>query len=132
MLITGLFAGVCALILLFLSIRVIQERIRNKVSIGDGGVPDLGRAIRVQANFVEYTPIILIMLGVVELNGLADWAIYAIGGALVFGRILHFIGFASESGPVKLRQIGMLITFAILLVLPGVLIAQFAGLIPQA
>ena len=131
MLITGLFAGLCALMLLYLSIRVIRVRIKDQVSVGAGGVPELERAMRVQANFVEYAPICLLMLGIVEMNGLVDWAVYALGGAFLLGRILHFIGFSSETGPIKLRQIGMLITFAILLVLPGVLIAQYAGFLPQ-
>ena len=67
--ITGLYAALCALLILALSFRIAGLRRRLKVGIGDGGDAGLARAIRAQANAVEYVPLMLVMLLVAENNG---------------------------------------------------------------
>ena len=81
--ITGLYAGLCGLLFIWLSWKVIVERRRSKVGLGDGGDPDLQRAIRVHANFIEYTPLALVLLALAEMSGAADPAVHGFGIALV-------------------------------------------------
>ena len=66
--VTPLYAGLLGLMLLVLSALVSRQRLRHKVSIGDGDVPSVRAAMRVQANFVEYVPLALILLVLLELS----------------------------------------------------------------
>jgi uncharacterized protein len=64
--ITALYAGVLGIILVLISVRVSVVRGKFKVMFGDGGQESLMRAIRGQGNFVEYVPLALLLVGMVE------------------------------------------------------------------
>ncbi|MEO0398350.1 MAG: MAPEG family protein [Pseudomonadota bacterium] len=127
--ITGLYAGIAAIMLVYLSFRVVGARRRNKVSLGDGGVPELERAMRVQANFVEYTPLLLLLLAIIEMNGLAAAGVHGLGAGVIAARVIHFIGFSSESAPFQFRVGGAALTFLLLLGLGALVIAQSVGVL---
>jgi len=56
--ITAFYAGILAIILVALSIRVvIVARAKAHVPYGDGGKEELTPVVRAQANFVEYVPL---------------------------------------------------------------------------
>jgi uncharacterized protein len=111
---TVVFAGILAIMLVFLSVRVSRLRFRHRVGIGDGGKADLARAIRVQGNFAEYVPIALVLLLLVELAGYLPWVVQVLGGALVLGRLLHAFGLSRSSGESPARALGMILTLAVL------------------
>ena len=69
---TPLYAGLLALLFVALSARVIVQRRRAHVSVGDGNDQSLRQKMRVHANFAEYTPIGLVLLGLTELQGAHD------------------------------------------------------------
>lgn len=92
--ITTLYAGALALVLMVLSIRVIQARGATKVFMGDGGNELMIRRMRGQANFVEYVPMALILLGLLEYRGTAAWLLHALGATLLVARLLHGYAFA--------------------------------------
>ena len=122
--ITALYAATCALFLVFLSVRVIGLRRRHSVSVGHGGAPELERAMRVQANFAEYTPLVLVMLALAELQGLPGWALHLAGLGFVVARLLHFLGFRTADGPGQFRMVGMALTFGVLVTLAVILPVQ--------
>jgi len=92
--ITMLYAGALALVLLVLSIRVIQARGATKVFMGDGGNELMVRRMRGQANFVEYVPMALILMGLMENHGAPAWELHTLGATLLFARLLHGYAFA--------------------------------------
>src|SRR5687768_14523504 len=92
--ITMLYAGALGLVLLALAVRVIQARAQTKVFIGDGGNDLMIRRMRGQANFVEYVPIVLILMALLETRGLAPWALHALGATLLVARLAHAYAFA--------------------------------------
>lgn len=94
--ITTIFAGLLALMLVGVSIRVTVLRARKKIEFFDGGDKELGRAIRVQGNFVEYVPLALMLLGMIEWMGTKPWVVYVLGVALVVARIVHAWGLYSS------------------------------------
>ena len=56
--ITAFYAGILAIILVVLSIRVvIVARAKAHVPFGDGGKDELKPIIRGQGNFIEYVPL---------------------------------------------------------------------------
>jgi len=117
MMISGIYAGLCGLLLLLLSAQVVGLRRKFEVGIGSGGQEELRRAIRVQANFVEYTPITLVLLLLAELQGAPFWLLHAAGLLLVVGRALHATGLRQSAGRTFGRFYGTLATWFALVVL---------------
>lgn len=109
------FAAASALLSLWLAYRIVRIRIAGKVMVGDGANPLLLARMRAQANFVEYTPFVLILVALIELaGGPATWLR---GVALVYivARVFHAFGMDKAEMPNPLRAIGALTTWAILL-----------------
>jgi len=115
--ITALYASLLAILLLGLSFNIIRLRFQLKVAIGDGEQKLLTAAIRIHGNFIEYIPLALILLGCYELNGADSLWLHILGGLLFVGRILHAIGLSKSIGISIQRQVGMLLTFLVLLIL---------------
>lgn len=113
--ITALYASLCALLLVKLSLQVISLRRTHRISLGDGGNAELQAAIRTQGNATEYIPIILILMMLLEWAAAAWWIIHLAGIALLAGRIIH--ASALKTGNVKHRVLGMKITFFLIMAL---------------
>ena len=109
-----LYAGLCGLLLLYLSVRVVQGRVAFKVNIGDGGNEEMQRRIRAQGNFIEYAPSVLILLYAVQQSGYSAWVVHLLGVVFVVARLLHASGLSSSTGisPGRLRGAGA--TFLVL------------------
>jgi len=112
--ITLTIAGACALLHLWLSMRVSQLRFRHKVSLGDQGNPAVTARMRAHGNFAENMPIFLILLALLELaRGSSPWLW---GAAIVFilGRIFHAFGM-DRPAPNRLRAGGIILTWLALI-----------------
>lgn len=121
--ITGVFAAVTGILLLFLSAVVVKYRIKYGKDMGITEDRDFEAAVRAHGNLVEYAPLTLLMLGVAELNGVPNGFIYWIGLAFVLGRILHAWGMLQGlGGPHKARMVGILITWLSILVIAVLLL----------
>jgi len=114
---TGFYASLLGLLYIGLAINIILLRKKFKVGINDCGNKDLAKAIRVHGNFAEYVPIALILLASYELNGASAMMLHVLGAALVVGRVLHVIGLTKTIGLSVQRQVGMLSTFFVILIL---------------
>ena len=112
--ITLTIAAAAVLINLWLGTRVSRLRFRHKVSVGDAGNDAIACRMRAQANVVEYTPLFLILLGLIELSeGSRTW-LWGVAILYIFGRLAHPFGM-DRPAPNKLRVVGILITWAVLL-----------------
>ncbi|NQW09912.1 MAG: MAPEG family protein [Alphaproteobacteria bacterium] len=114
--ITSLYAGLGALFMVFLSIRVIAVRRSRRIGLESGGDPELARRIRVHGNACETLPIGLIVLALVEATGGQVWLVHALGAALIVGRLAHFQGLTQSIGASLGRTLGMVLTFTVLIV----------------
>lgn len=104
-------AAACALINLWLMIRVGQVRGSEKVSIGDGGNMKVIARMRAHANFIENAPFVLILMALLELaKGTSPWA-WGVGATFVVGRIAHGVGMDTWKPG---RGIGTLLSMLIL------------------
>jgi hypothetical protein len=112
--VTSFYAALLGFVLLWLSIRVIGHRRRARVAIGTGEDQGLLRASRAQGNFVEYVPMALILLALLEISGASALMLHALGAGLLGGRVAHGIGISQQPENLKLRQIGMALTFGVL------------------
>ena len=112
--ITLLYAGLLGLLLLVLSWRVVRLRRSLRIGLGDGGNVELQRATRVHANFLEYTPITLLLLALLESNALAPVWLHVAGAALLVCRVLHAWGLSRSGGTSFGRFAGTLGTWILL------------------
>ena len=112
--ITAITAGLLALFLIALTIRVVKLRRQNQVSLGDGGNETLRRAIRGHANLTEYAPIGIVLLLIAELQSVTIIWMTVLAAMLLAGRVAHGYAFAFAEGNMTLRTRGMQLTlFAI-------------------
>jgi uncharacterized membrane protein YecN with MAPEG domain len=104
--ITGLYAGLMALIAVALGILVGVQRARTGISILHGQDMNLATAIRRHGNFTEVVPLALILLAALELNGASPGLLHGLGIALVVARIAHPLGLKHDNMRNPLRGIG--------------------------
>lgn len=106
MLITSLYAVLLFFILLPLAMRVGILRVKNNISLYDGGNDQLKVAIRQHANFVEQVPFAIILMALVEYNGVWDSVLHFVGISFVVARVLHPFGVVLEKVRTPLRTTG--------------------------
>jgi uncharacterized membrane protein YecN with MAPEG domain len=123
--VTAIYAGIMGLWIIGLGFAVIRLRRRYDVSTGDGGVPELERAVRAHGNACEYAPIALILLGLAEGMGTPARTVHVFGSMLVIGRLLHGGYFLAGAQRLPVRVFAMVLTF-------GAIGALALGLIFQA
>jgi uncharacterized membrane protein YecN with MAPEG domain len=113
--ITPIYAALLALIFVFLSIRTIKIRRHEKIAVGSRDSKLLLRAMRVHANFAEYTPLALLLILMLELMAAHILLIHGLGFILLVGRCLHAYGVSKENEKFAFRVTGMALTFTTLL-----------------
>ncbi|MEO6065357.1 MAG: MAPEG family protein [Lysobacterales bacterium] len=113
--ITAIFIALHVLLLLSLAYRVVAMRRVHKLGLGDGSLEPVQQRIRAHANATEYVPVALLELLALELLGVPALWLYAAGGTLFVGRLLHAMGLASASGYSFGRFYGTLLTWLTML-----------------
>jgi uncharacterized membrane protein YecN with MAPEG domain len=121
--VTSVTAAIAALMLIALSVPVSLRRGKLKAATGDGGDAGLQRLIRAQGNFIEYAPMGLILLALVEVGVTPAGLLWSIGMLLIIGRGLHALGMIRNT--LVLKGLGMLGTFASLLTSAFILLARY-------
>lgn len=104
--VTALYAGILGLMSIWLGFQAGSLRSKRKISIGDGGDPELLLAMRRHGNFAEWVPITLVLMALIELNGAPPLALHAMGISLVVFRICHAVGLKADSLEGAARGIG--------------------------
>lgn len=113
--ITGLYGSLLVLFYIKLSFEIITVRKREKIGLGDGGNSQLTKAIRAHANFIEYTPFAVLLLFILEMQNFNGIAIHIAGVSFFLARVVHWQALKREN--LRLRVIGMALTFLVLLAL---------------
>ena len=100
------YAALLGLLAVVLTIRVILNRVKHKVTTGDGGNKELAQAIRAHGNFTEQAPLALLLMMVAEASGAAPTMVHVLGVALVVSRVLNAWGLSQTLGLSMGRQAG--------------------------
>jgi len=113
--VTPLYAALLAIWFVVLSVRVIRNRGREKIPLGDGGNRSMLRLMRGHANFAEYVPLALVLMALLELSRFPAYALHALGATLLVARLMH--GYALSFTPQWMlgRVVGSTLTFAMLI-----------------
>lgn len=106
--ITLFYAGFLAIFALALSFRAGSFRGKAGVSVlfGEPVNWELAERVRAHQNFLEYVPILLILMGLVEANGGSGMFLYVTGDLLILARIAHAMGLKHDNMAHKGRAIG--------------------------
>ena len=104
--ITALYAGILAIYAIWLSSRAGLMRGKVGISILHGDNMELAEKVRRHQNFVEYVPIALILIGVLEINGSNSIFLHGLGVALVIARVAHAKGLFHDNISHPLRAVG--------------------------
>jgi uncharacterized protein len=117
-LITSVYLAVLALLYTILAVQVGRLRMRDRAAFGDNGSLALRRAIRAHANFIEYVPIITLMVAMLEMSGLGATWVHLLMGALLVSRLLHPLGMYAAPNTLQFRvgrMGGITITYILLI-----------------
>lgn len=115
--VTPLYALPLAAIFLVLWFNVTRTRAALNISIGDGGNDSLHERIRCHGNFVEWVPMLLILMIVAELVGAGAFWLHLAGGLTVLGRVAHPFGLKARQATHVMRIVGNSTNIAALLIL---------------
>lgn len=111
----GLWIGLHALLLIYISYRVGQARHKHNINLGDGGNPEMLKAIRTHGNYIEYAPLALIGLFAIAAIGDSVAIVHVLGAAFFFARVAHLLGLGMDVWK-QGRFVGTLLTMLTLLV----------------
>lgn len=115
-------AGLLGLLGVVLTLQVGRLRGQKRINLGDGGDPELLAAIRAHGNFMEFTPILLLLIYMAsDFHGFRVTAILSV--ILLVVRVLHAGGMLGVIP--KGRLLGAVGTTLLLLVVSALLV--FAG-----
>ena len=81
-------AGLLGLLAVSLTVSVGRLRMTKKIYLGDGGDPEMLKAIRAHGNFMEYVPLCLVLIYFVS-DFYGFWPVAIISLALLLSRVLH-------------------------------------------
>jgi len=107
-------AAAAAVLNFWLALRVGKTRMAAKVLHGDGGNPLLLQRMRAQANFVENTPFVLILVAAIEMTAKGGTWLAVVGAVYLLARIAHAFGMDREDSNL-LRGVGFGVTALTLL-----------------
>jgi uncharacterized membrane protein YecN with MAPEG domain len=107
-------AAILALLLIGLSLNISRLRMRHQVAFGDGGKPDLIKAVRAHGNSLEQSLLFIVLLYLGEATGQIGGPLTAaLGFAFIMLRVLYCIGLFARI--LLLRQASHALTMLVLL-----------------
>jgi uncharacterized protein len=119
--ITAFVAAICAIMLLITAIDTVRQRMRVRAPFGDHDDQKLISASRSHGNLAEHAPIVILLLGLLELSRANHMALMAVGALFLGGRVAHIVGLYApmSTNPPLPRSIGVIVTWLTLAVLSG-------------
>ena len=114
--ITLIFTTILSVFMLVLAARVINLRISPATKLMQNNETDvseetLNRAVRGHGNLVEYAPLFLFLMLILEINNVSDIGLYISGTIFTIGRLMHGIVFSFMTHNPIMRIGGMSLTF---------------------
>jgi uncharacterized membrane protein YecN with MAPEG domain len=115
--ITIFYTGFFGVFYFLLSVNVIRNRWLEKKGLGHDVNPKSGlfKAVRIHGNFMEYVPLLLLLMALDEMTIRGGTYLHAIGISLFMARLFHYFGISKTHLVSWQRSAGVCITFLVLL-----------------
>lgn len=127
--VTIFYAGLFGLLLLVLSLNIFREWVHVASGVRSESEERWKRSERVQRSFVEFVPMCLLLIFLIEAHGAPKVVLHGLGLGLLFARVLHAYGVGQSKLDNVMRVIGTQLTFLILMICS--LAAIYYSLIPM-
>ena len=92
-----------------------EYRFKSRISLGDGGDPEMRNRIRAHGNFIENVPIAVLLILLNDLDGAQDNTLILMGSILLISRLTHYLTITTHRLPVILRPLSMIGTLGTIL-----------------
>ncbi len=127
--ITLLYAAILTIFALALSFGAGSFRGKTGLSVlfGEPANMELAEKVRRHQNFLEYVPMLLIVMGAIVLNGGSSMFLYVVGALLIVVRIAHAAGLKHDNMGHTGRMVGAGGTALLTLVTTGYGLWMAAG-----
>lgn len=122
--ITSLYTGILALIMIFLAYRTSARRTQAKINLGTGNDEIMERRSRAFGNFIEFAPMFILLMAMIEVQGYGTVYVHILGIITVIGRVLHALGMTHSIKIINGRFVGAILTYLSLLVAGAFLLYQ--------
>jgi uncharacterized membrane protein YecN with MAPEG domain len=113
--ITLLYTSLITILAIFLAFKVGITRGKTNTLLGEGDSSELLQSIRSHGNLMESAPITLILLLLLEMQGVAEWKLHLIGSSFFLFRILHAYGISISRESTPYRVVGALGSWMLML-----------------
>ena len=119
--VTAALAAAMGALLLLLAIDTVRQRFRTMTAHGTGDDQRLTSASRSHGNLAEHAPIVIILVGLLELSQANHMGLMIVSGVFILARMLHIHGLYNpkEGGPPLTRALGVIVTWIVLATLIG-------------
>jgi uncharacterized membrane protein YecN with MAPEG domain len=114
--VTIFYAGIFGLLLLVLSLNIFREWVHVAAGVRSEAEERWKRSERVQASFVEFVPMTLLLIFLIEAHGAPKEILHGLGIGLLVARVLHAYGMGTGKTANLFRVIGTQLTFLVLMV----------------
>ncbi len=108
--VSGVFVAILGLAYIKITLAVVEQRVKQGITLGDGGSLSMQQIIAAHSNYQNYVPIFLVSLLTLEQVYAAPWYVVAVLGTFFCaGRMLHYLAFVGEMNMPN-RKRGMVLT----------------------
>lgn len=115
--ITPIYTAFFGFMLVILSWRVTKMRRAHEGNkMREAGHTELAAAVRAKENLVEYLPLALLLMWMLEIMQFAPNTVHALGILLVVARMIHLHGLKEPSGESTARRLGTKLTWLHILI----------------
>ena len=115
--ITLLYASLLTILAIFLAIKVGMNRVETNIMTGEGESSMLLQSVRAHGNLIEYAPLALILLALLEMQNVSDFMLHLCGSLFFLARILHAYGVTISRESTPYRLVGAVGTWLIMLIM---------------
>ena len=115
--ITLLYASLLTILAIFLAIKVGMNRVDTNIMTGEGESSMLLQSVRAHGNLIEYAPLALILLALLEMQNLSDSMLHLCGSLFFLARISHAYGVSISRESTPYRLVGAVGTWLIMLIM---------------
>ena len=115
--ITLLYASLLTILAIFLAIKVGMNRVETNIMTGEGESSMLLQSVRAHGNLIEYAPLALILLALLEMQNVSDLMLHLCGSLFFLARILHAYGVTISRESTPYRLVGAVGTWLIMLIM---------------